>query len=1058
MAWKVGHPIKRDGASQRQRFPPMLSPERVPVDARPPEELLAMLYRIAGQFSYYDLNDQVDGTFQAFFPDAFLNEKGLLSVDSIRDYLTAASQKRDNGPFMTLLLAFLHLYRYLQADINRLSGEHLKYYYEQVLRFQRRPPQPDRVHVLFELSPQADQHYLPAGTELKAGKDNLGKPLHYVTDRDIVVNRARIAQLKTILVEPTGRIYAVEVANSADGLGAPLISAPPAWPAFGHPSMMQLSTVGFAIASHLLWLQEGQRTITMTLTFESLESKPEISDAKVLFSRLIPYASGKDDWIELRLRTVQVVGTRVTLEILVRPDQPAITPFAAEKLECRFDTPFPVLKLLQNPQQPSYHQLKALKLQQIELAVKVDANTNQPGLQQLVVQNDYGVLDAGGSFQPFGPAPAVGSLFYIGSREAFSKPLVNLTIQVKWADLPSDATGFTGYYAGYAPVPGNNSFTVELKVLEANRWRSFPSSANYLFNPAPGQLEAEHTISAGRPGLRQHPELPEFEQWEASLVQGFIRLRLNNRDFGHKQYPKIFATEAAKRDDKPNFPNPPYTPTIQSISLGYESTQSIQLNQTANINQIQLFHCLPFGSERMPPPLAEIGNFLPDLALGNLYIGLEKLQPPQNVHLLFQALEGSAESVDAVRPQDIQWHYLTATGWSALGGQEIVTDTTEGLQQPGMVVFNIGRDAVNRSTALPRGLHWLRASIQKDPAGAAQMIALETQVVTAVLDDRGNDPDHLSTPLTANRITALAQRNSAIKKVSQPYASFNGAPAEQDISFYSRISERLRHKQRAVSLWDYERMVLAAFPQVYKAKSIPHTAIDAERFYSEFLPGHTSIVVIPRSNRHHAVNTLEPKASTALLEKIGRYLRACGSGFVGGKQQRLQVINPRYEPVRVSCSVGFHASFDGGYYREVLNDALRRHLSPWAYDDGADIPFGGKVYKSQLLAFVEEQPYVDYVTDFKLFHLNAGPGIGEMSVDIDFVVRGNEEGDEVEVATASTAASILVSAKDHRIELLGPNEYPCDEAELCGGGIGCMYINIDFVVGATDNLKTGGVD
>ncbi|PTQ91918.1 baseplate J-like protein [Nitrosomonas nitrosa] len=1058
MAWKVGHPVKRDGASQRQRFPPMLSPEQVPVDARPPEELLAMLYRIAGQFSYYDLNDQVDGTFQAFFPDAFLNEKGLLSVDSIRDYLTAASQKRDNGPFMTILLAFLHLYRYLQADINRLSGEHLKYYYEQVLRFQRRPPQPDRVHVLFELSPQVNQHYLPAGTELKAGKDNLGKPLHYVTDRDIVVNRARIAQLKTILVEPTGRIYAAEVANSADGLGAPLVSAPPAWPAFGHPSMMQLSTVGFAIASHLLWLQEGQRTITVTLTFESLESKPESPDAKALFSRLIPYASGKDDWIELQLRAVQVMGSKVILDISVRPDQPAITTFNAEKLEGYFDTEFPVLKLLQNPQQPFYHQLKNLKLQQIDLTVKVDANSSQAGLQQLVVQNDYGVLDAGGSFQPFGPAPSVGSLFYIGSREAFSKPLTGLTIQIRWADLPGVDNGFNKYYEGYNPRPENNGvYTVSLAALASTTWQPFGPAVN-LFDSASGKLVSDRTIPGIRPNLRLHSELPEFEQWDASLVQGFIRLRLNNRDFGHKQYPKIFATEAAKRVDPPNFPNPPYTPTIQSISLGYESTQSIQLNQTANINQIQLFHCLPFGSERMPPPLAEIGNFLPDLALGNLYIGLEKLQPPQNVYLLFQALEGSAESVDAVRQQDIQWHYLTAAGWSPLSGPDIVTDTTEGLQQPGMMVFNIGRDAVNRSTVLPSDLHWLRASIQKDPAGAAQMVTLETQVVTAVFDDRGNDPDHLSTPLAANRISALNQRNSAIKKVSQPYPSFNGVPAEQDIPFYSRISERLRHKQRAVNLWDYERMVLAAFPQVYKAKSIPHTAIDTERYYSEFLPGHTSIVVIPRSRQHHAVNALEPKASTDLIEKIGRYLRAYGSGFVGGKQQRLQVINPRYEPVRVSCSVGFHAGFDGGYYREVLNDALRRHLSPWAYDDGADIPFGGKVYKSQLLAFVEEQPYVDYVTDFKLFHQNAGPGIGEMSIDIDFVVRGNEEGDEVEVASASTAASILVSAKEHQIEPLRPDEYPCDEAELCGGGIGCMYINIDFIVGATDNLKTGGVN
>jgi hypothetical protein len=59
-----------------------------------------------------------------------------------------------------------------------------------------------------------------------------------------------------------------------------------------------------------------------------------------------------------------------------------------------------------------------------------------------------------------------------------------------------------------------------------------------------------------------------------------------------------------------------------------------------------------------------------------------------------------------------------------------------------------------------------------------------------------------------------------------------------------------------------------------------------------------------------------------------------------------------------------------------------------------------------LINFIEERPYVDYVTDVQLFH-----DIGD--------VAGSSDLNEVEGATA---VSILVSApaKKHRVDLIGP--------------------------------------
>ena len=87
----------------------------------------------------------------------------------------------------------------------------------------------------------------------------------------------------------------------------------------------------------------------------------------------------------------------------------------------------------------------------------------------------------------------------------------------------------------------------------------------------------------------------------------------------------------------------------------------------------------------------------------------------------------------------------------------------------------------------------------------------------------------------------------------------------------------------------------------------------------------------------------------------------------------LKVLNPSYEKVQVEFSVKFHAGFDPGYYTKILNTDLQCHLSPWAFAerDLSQIRFGGRLHRSMLLNFVEEQDYVDYVKEFKLHRIDS---------------------------------------------------------------------------------------
>lgn len=89
---------------------------------------------------------------------------------------------------------------------------------------------------------------------------------------------------------------------------------------------------------------------------------------------------------------------------------------------------------------------------------------------------------------------------------------------------------------------------------------------------------------------------------------------------------------------------------------------------------------------------------------------------------------------------------------------------------------------------------------------------------------------------------------------------------------------------------------------------------------------------------------------------------------------------------------------DPSFYRQLLNDEIEKFLTPWAFDANHEIIFGGKIIKSVLLNFVEERPYVDFVTCFKMHHIIKRSGTVH-----------TEELRDVEEAIGTTARSLLAS-------------------------------------------------
>jgi hypothetical protein len=217
------------------------------------------------------------------------------------------------------------------------------------------------------------------------------------------------------------------------------------------------------------------------------------------------------------------------------------------------------------------------------------------------------------------------------------------------------------------------------------------------------------------------------------------------------------------------------------------------------------------------------------------------------------------------------------------------------------------------------------------------------------------------------------------------------------MAFYTRVSERLRHKDRAIALWDYERLILEAFPQIYKARCLNHTQYEPSDggagIYRELAAGHVTVVTVPNQQFRNLRDPLRPYTSLALLSEVEKFLGQRVSCFV-----KLHVRNPLFEEVFTDFRVRFFDGFDEAFYTKQLKEEITHFLSPWAFSGSGSPTFGGKVYKSVLVNFVEERPYVDYVTDFKLKHrFLDGNGVEQASGDLSEV-------------TGSRAISILVSA------------------------------------------------
>ena len=246
----------------------------------------------------------------------------------------------------------------------------------------------------------------------------------FLTDKDLDVNRARVASLRTLYLareksdppkplEWVQQAWAAPAANLQDGWGKPLKHKELGWPAMGNFAGQSVgpnhfATVGFLIVSPVLLLQEGERKVSLRFAFDNADAA-QLLDAlssrattaanqaepleQILAQGWLAYVSTAKGWLKIAAPQfayddMGVGGVAIEVHFAFGSGDAALAP--NPQLPELTDCAWPALKLVLNPDAAvcQYSTFAQMKVRQI------DINVSAAGIGNLALQGAFGPIAA----------------------------------------------------------------------------------------------------------------------------------------------------------------------------------------------------------------------------------------------------------------------------------------------------------------------------------------------------------------------------------------------------------------------------------------------------------------------------------------------------------------------------------------------------------------------------------------------------------------------------------------------------------------------------------------
>lgn len=970
---KYTYEYNRKSIIQSDRLRPALFNGYVGLDERSFEDLVQQLAAYAKDVVFYDETtpETISGnkvTWETFF-DGYRDENGLFSMEALEKKMNEG----DVEPQMALMLAFLKLYQIEQNNFNGILKRFHDFYYKDILGFSPLHGYVGKAVVFPTIEGQVDNVLIPKGSLLDAGRDDDDNPIYYATCEDFCVNHVKVSDCVAYnnLDDIKENIQDKFKSNKdkPKPYFQPICGKESEQTTKQSCSSVPTDTYGIAFSSEKFLAQDG----TVQIKFNEL-----VSNECVSHNDFVAEYTGEKGWIE---GTLCDSCKEKNIYVEINQNEQPIVNYEKKIHGEGYDSVYPIVRLkIKNPK--TIQNIKLNNFKSISVVVK--------NSQSAIIENKFGLVENRVGAVVFGSMCAMDDYFQIKAPYdglILSQPVISFTdSSVACSEARDDVSP---KIVDVSPKSDDDS----TKGSDVYSFKLLDNTYSY-------QEEAIR-LAEKMIDYQKHGCTPLSCDYKVITLKSPIKIdyKIELKDF------LLFSTSPFGVNNLSSKINTGTDGNSKSLQPEQKAPETAPKNEDKNL------FCLSSSL---------------DMSENHLQIGLVGVTKPCVVSLYFKI-----NSLVLHGHYSPRWYYVSKNNdsknniWKKMGGN-VLRDTTNNFRQSGCVTLYIDNDVIdsmNEQTCLPNEKIWLKLNFKKmnsaeekdyedmDNDGQEKARQRENRTdmerfnFSAIEEVRtqGLEVEYSAesigslsygTVLKAGSIKSLVTNIDGIKKIEQPYDGAMGRADEDEGQFRARVSERLRHKGKAWTGWDYERLILENFPQISAAKYLP-----CRNMNGKFQPGHTYILLAPNPQIIEQVNPLRPNMSWDLLYDIYQCVKNHATTFA---QQEFHVMELQYEELRVKCTVRLKKGLiDADYYSSLIKQELTKFIAPWS-DNSQIVEFSRGVKPNDILYFIENLEYVDYVEEFGL--LKDEQQI-EMSDDDDDMIRPEK------------VTSILTSAEDHDIKV-----------------------------------------
>lgn len=784
--------------------------------------------------------------------------------EGIDRYRQQAEESGDTEPSLALPIAYLKNYAGIAEAFNHRLASLPELYLHDILHAEPKSAEPDNAYVVITPTETAGGFTLAKDTAFPAGEETV-----YRTGKDEYISPMRCTQVHAIHLQG-------ETLRKS-----PLLLNGEAQPADSLFPDGQPVYLGWQIESPMLVLGEGRHEVSIRfrLTADNVLANNLPENAVTL------QLSREEGWIEQPYRC-SMENTMLCIFFTMEPKD-AATIACTEEVHSTA-TQYPALRILTAQPKWASH----LQFNHVEIEVKASS------IRNFTFNNELGEADLTQAVLPFGIQVEQSSRFLFACEEMAQKPLLEVELKGQWQKLPTTRQAFDKFYAPYGVK--SDDFTISTTYRRQGAWQFCEERLPLLEFDSEGNL-------------RDAKALFRFD--EAKPAESFrVTLKSPAIGFGTAAYRKMFTevmihNSRCKEKERKAMPEEPPVPQLSDLELSYTAIATIPLEKQAGDAS-----CL----SRITA-LSEQETF----PANSMVCAVPFLLPLPTAHLLLFAFI-CAESAKTVRmyidmvlppscipfgsPQPdkqvgASWELWNGKDWQTLPSESAKVEETNGFTQSGLVEIDLPQPLYTDR----QGLLWLRAALNGNTSACLALRSVWTNCihVTAMNGD--------GSPLPAFSLQEEEEADERIESIVQPLPGFGGRTAETETQCAVRQQMRLHNRHRAVTMKDYEELVLEHFPEIDKAQCIALTGENAA-------PPEIGIVVFSRTEDSRYF--LSPAWK---LEEVMRTVSRYTSPFV-----TVKVVNPQYEKIAVDCKVVLREHIqDGSRVLRQLVVLTQNCIAPW---------------------------------------------------------------------------------------------------------------------------------